>query len=182
MRGGARLHVMIPMAGRADNGSPKSPFGANIPSDGRRPRGPKHGVRCGIHACWRQAMNCWRTALARAWSYPIPYAIGARIASDYAGRPVLPLSRTVRRSLGPGRGRIRTLDPRRGCDHRRHRSGESGVQRPSAGHAGASGHSCASSSGHARHDRRVRRGRDRRRVRRLPSLLRGVIGADRMAG
>ena len=39
--------------------------------------------------------NPWRTAAARAWSYPIPYAIGARIASDYGGRPVLPPSQAV---------------------------------------------------------------------------------------
>ena len=47
----------------------------------------KRGVRGGSHACWHQARNSWRTASARTWSYPIRYAIRARIASDHPGRP-----------------------------------------------------------------------------------------------
>ena len=49
------------------------------------------GVRCGSHAWWHQARNSWRTASGRAWSHPIPCAIGARIASDYGGRLMLAL-------------------------------------------------------------------------------------------
>ena len=51
-------------------------------------------------------------AAARVWSYPIPYAIGARIASDYAGRPVLPPSQTVC-GFAQGQGRVRQWPRRR---------------------------------------------------------------------
>ena len=51
-------------------------------------------------------------AAARVWSCPIPYAIGARIASDYAGRPVLPPSQTVC-GFAQGQGRVRQWPRRR---------------------------------------------------------------------
>ena len=57
----------------------------------RRPaRGPspRCGVRTESHACWLQARGSWRRTSARPCSYPIPYAIGARIAPDYPGLPV----------------------------------------------------------------------------------------------
>ena len=74
--------------------------------------GPPVGVRCGSHACGHQARNSWRMAAARVWSYPIPYAIGARIALDYAGRPVLPPSQTVC-GFAQGQGRVRQWPRRR---------------------------------------------------------------------
>ena len=72
----------------------------------------KGRVRCGSHACGHQFRNSWRMAAARVWSYPIPYAIGARIASDYAGRPVLPPSQTVC-GFAQGQGRVRQWPRRR---------------------------------------------------------------------
>ena len=75
-------------------------------------RMPMRGVRCGSHACGHQSRNSWRMAAARVWSHPIPYAIGARIASDYAGRPVLPPSQTVC-GFAQGQGRVRQWPRRR---------------------------------------------------------------------
>ena len=77
-----------------------------------RPVTLMRGVRCGSHACGHQSRNSWRMAAARVWSYPIPYAIGARIASDYAGRPVLPPSQTVC-GFAQGQGRVRQWPRRR---------------------------------------------------------------------
>ena len=74
--------------------------------------GNGNSVRCGSHACGHQSRNSWRMAAARVWSYPIPYAIGARIASDYAGRPVLPPSQTVC-GFAQGQGRVRQWPRRR---------------------------------------------------------------------
>ncbi len=53
------------------------------------------GVRGGSHTFRLEARNCSRPASAAQWSCTIPYAIGARIASDYPGRRVRPRSPTV---------------------------------------------------------------------------------------
>ena len=63
------------------------PFGRGTPR--------MRGVRGGSHGWWHHARNSWRRASARAWSSPIPCAIRGRIASDYGGRLMLALHRTV---------------------------------------------------------------------------------------
>ena len=58
--------------------SPRRPPSETVRNSPRQHDG--RGVRCGSHACGHQSRNSWRMAAARVWSYPIPYAIGARIA------------------------------------------------------------------------------------------------------
>ncbi len=84
------------------HGHSESPFAVDAQCGGsrevdatfRRSARRLRGVRTESHACWQQARNSWRRTSARRCSYPIPYAIGARIAPDYPGP--IPCKRSVK--------------------------------------------------------------------------------------
>ncbi len=84
------------------------------------------GVRGGSHACCHLDCSSWRTASARTWSYPIRYAIRARIASDHPGRPAENHIRFGRRRGGRIRrhgGRV-VLGPGASADRAGHREAD----------------------------------------------------------